>query len=121
VPGTINGPGALRCVYLADGAILSGFTLTNGATSQTGLIDDQIAGGAWCQSTNATLTNCILALNSASAQGGGVYRGTLTDCNLVGNRARGDNGSGGSYAGGALMATLTVLGEARDRARRMTP
>jgi len=106
VPGTINGSGAVRCVYLADGVTLSGFTLTNGATSQTGLIDGQIAGGAWCQSTNALLTNCLLAGNSASAQAGGVYRGTLTDCTLIGNRARGDNGSGGSDAGGALMATL---------------
>src|SRR5882724_6261671 len=32
VPGTINDFGAVRCVRMGAGAILSGFTVTNGAT-----------------------------------------------------------------------------------------
>ena len=45
IPGSINGDAAIRCAYLTNGATLSGFTLTNGATQAFSL-----GGGAACES-----------------------------------------------------------------------
>jgi len=51
VPGTRWGDGAIRCAWLMDGAFLSGFTLTNGATRATGDDDHELrGGGTWCAS-----------------------------------------------------------------------
>ena len=87
-PGGGNGEGAIRCVHLASGASLSGFTLTNGATRTAGATDlNQSGGGVWCGSTNAALTNCVLAGNSAQHAGGGARHGTLYNCTLSGNSA----------------------------------
>ena len=101
VPGTTNGHGAVRCVYLADGARLSGFTLTNGATlsyyQQLGG-SDYSGGGVICVTANAVVTNCHIIGNSAWSVGGGVYGGTVTNCTLAGNSA--------FWGGGACDATL---------------
>ncbi len=99
VPGTTNGDGAIRCVYLADGASLTGLTLTNGATRA---VDDYptyretSGGGVWCESGNARLSNCVLAGNSACEEGGGTYLGTLNNCTLTGNVAYSGGGAFGS-------------------------
>lgn len=109
------GPDAVRCVYLGSGAVLDGFTLTNGSTTS---FDD--GGGVFCQSSTATVTNCILSanyaylgagafsgnfinctfqFNSAYSSGGGCYISTLTNCTLYNNGAN-------NTAGGAVNATL---------------
>jgi len=88
VPGTTNGDGAIRCVYLADGASLSGFTLTNGATRTNENNDvGRGGGGAWCESTNAVVSNCTLVGNSAGRVGGGAWGSTLNNCIVYFNTA----------------------------------
>ena len=109
VPGTTNGDGAIRCVYLANGASLSGFTLTNGATGTNwdwtnwDYSRDQKGGGICCESTSAELSNCVLTGNSAYL-GGGAYGGTLNNCTLTGNSAV---DGGGAYAATLNNCSLT--------------
>ena len=96
VPASENGlgDGAIRCVWLSDGASLSGFTLSNGATRWRGDERERYGGGVWCESANAVVTNCTFTGNSADA-GGGVRGGTLSNCRLTDNFA--SWAGGGSY------------------------
>ena len=104
---TIRGAGpigenAIRCVYLTNGAMLAGFTLTNGATQIGDSEMDSITnsgGGVWCESQSAVITNCVLAGNSASFEGGGVYSGTLNNCIVASNAAW-------EFGGGAARSML---------------
>ena len=122
LPATTNGDGAIRCVYLTNGASLSGFTLTRGAT-QVGWDPHPYrnsGGGVLCESgavvSNCTLTynsgyygggayagtlnNCTFSTNSASANGGGVMDANLNNCILIGNSAE-------TYGGGAMSGNLS--------------
>jgi hypothetical protein len=130
LPETTNGDGAIRCVYLTNGASLSGFTLSLGATrgASLGRFADQRGGGVYCGSAGSTVSNCVLAGNSAAAEGGGVFRGTVNNCSLNGNLARYGGGASrctlndctltnnlGGHGGGATYSTLnncTVFGNA---------
>jgi hypothetical protein len=97
---------AVRGVYLTNGAVLAGFTITNGATRTSGDTNlDQSGGGIWCESTNAFISNCLIAGNSANQYGGGVYRGTLSNCMLTNNTA----GSGGGVCG-SMLNRCTLAG-----------
>jgi hypothetical protein len=99
-PTTIDGGYADTCVFLANSASLSGFTLINGE------------GGVYCASTNEVVSSCVISRNFATA-GGGAYGGTLNNCLLSSNVAYscGSVGCGGGgiiYAqgGGAYYCTL---------------
>src|SRR5439155_1691225 len=89
---TIQGqkvPSAIRCVHLTNGASLSGFTLTNGATlfgNDYPLYRESSGGGLWCETTNtAVVSNCVVVGNSSVNAGGGSYGCTLNNCTLTGN------------------------------------
>ncbi|HTA29593.1 MAG TPA: choice-of-anchor Q domain-containing protein, partial [Candidatus Cybelea sp.] len=101
LPGTNFGDAAVRCVYLTNGAALSGFTLANGATRATGdNITEESGGAVWCATLNALVLNCVLTGCAASYSGGGAYQGALIGCTISSNSAA-------QQGGGAWSAALT--------------
>ena len=84
----IKGNG-MRCVWLANGASLIGFTVCNGATrsgySYTDRNEDS-GGGVLASGADARIVNCTIASNSAMC-GGGLYGGTAESCLFTTNRA----------------------------------
>ena len=104
-----DGDGAVRCVYMANGSLLVGFTLTNGHTRTDGDWEkEQCGGGVWCESASAILSNCVLTGNSAYSDAGGSFNGTLYHCTLTGNYISSGSASGGGAFNGILYnCTLT--------------
>jgi parallel beta-helix repeat protein len=103
VPGTGTGTNAIRCAWLTNGAVLSGFTLTNGATANLNVKMDGSGGGAF---SDGVITNCVL-IGNLSRQGGGVFGGTLDHCTLIGNSTPGGS-AGGAWA--AMLNNCLVVG-----------
>lgn len=102
---SMNGPaetfitgGVVRCAYVTNGAVLSGFTLTGGRSAEgaSGLLYDKLlyGGGAWCEA-EGVLTNCVVQGNRGHWGGGGVRGGRLDNCVLIGNWT--ERGGGGTY------------------------
>jgi len=102
-PSNTNGPLAVRCVWMTNGATLSGFTLTNGATFVAGN-GNIYGGGVFAQSTLAVISNCVITGNRSFYEGGGSYDGTFFNCTLSGNRSL---IGGGSYTSTLVNCTLT--------------
>lgn len=100
---------SIRCVYLTNGASLSGFTLTQGRAWDSfrfppAPTDWRNGGGVWCESTHAVVANCVLIGNAAQRSGGGAWGGTLINCFLHGNSAL---SGGGAYESVLIHCTLS--------------
>lgn len=124
VPTPSSNP--VRCVYLTNNASLVGFTLTNGGGSFGAGHGPpppwNDAGGVWCESLSAIVSNCLIINNVAFGNSGGAHKGTLVNCILTGNS--GDLGAGAygsalnncvissnsvgvNYGGGVALCSLT--------------
>ncbi|HEY3852982.1 MAG TPA: immunoglobulin domain-containing protein [Verrucomicrobiae bacterium] len=110
-PVTTNGPLAVRCAWLTNSAILSGFTLRGGATvhgipasgGSAGSGGGVAGSGALAPltgflPTNSEVCNCLIEGNYAYASGGGAYLVALNHCTLRGNQVI-DSGTFGAGGG----------------------
>jgi hypothetical protein len=106
-PVTTNGPLAVRCAWVTNGAVLKGFTLLGGATRNTGTaLILETGGGVWCSDAGATVASCVIRTNAAYSSGCGVYNGTVINSAIQGNL-------GSTIAGATSSARLlncTVVG-----------
>jgi hypothetical protein len=112
---SVNGPGSTiiaglpgvgsfssqgyRCVYLTNGAELSGFTLTNGGTYGKDITNELCGAAIWCASASAVISNCVITRSYTPYYGGGAFQGTLNNCVISNNTAFLDGG-------GAFLANL---------------
>ena len=105
IVGPTPGSGGMRCAFLANGAILSGFTLSNGVTSGSGFMTDPGLCGGGAYALGGRLTNCVFTGNWAALCGGGVYGGVLNNC-VISNNATPCDSYFNDDGGGAYQATL---------------
>ena len=103
--GATNGPKAVRCAWLTNGAALVGFTLQAGATAMSDPPNNQ-GGGVWCASSNAMVAKCVIISNTAWSFGGGAYQGRLQNCLVAGNSIGLSGGSGAAYS---ILSSCTVV------------
>lgn len=84
------GADAIRCAYVKNRGVISGFTLTGGHTKGKAdgqhYRDDWSAGGVLGQSESATVRNCIIRQNSAFRGGGARYI-LMDTCQVIDNTA----------------------------------
>ena len=96
-----------RCAYVTNGAVLDGFTLTQGRVeSGPDKLGNKAGGGVYCQPGGVVppvVSNCIITGNRAGYYGGGGFWGTYVNCLFVGNSS--DSGAG-AYAASLLNCTV---------------
>jgi len=113
-PPGASADSAVRCVYLATGAVLDGFTLSSGGGRgwQADQLREQSGGGVWCKDLSAVVTNCVIVGNSVDYIGGGAYGGTLYNCRIEGNFAESE---GGGAFGSVLFDCVIRTNAAGER------
>jgi hypothetical protein len=112
VPGIVTGSNAIRCVYMTNGASLSGFTVTNGATAWVANWweeDDRFGGGVLCAG-DELVSNCVVTGNAAF-EGGGMFGGTVNHSTLSNNSAWQSGGAGDSTLNDCVLAGNEVENE----------
>ncbi len=99
-----------RCVAFNNGededAILTGFTLQNGATG--------FGGGIYCNGAGPTLSRLLVKDNQATRNGGGIYcthgsSPTLIQVTVVGNSANGESGGIYCYDNSVPIITNSIF------------
>jgi hypothetical protein len=92
---------SMRCIYLGNYAVLSGFTLANGT------VYGGSGGGICCASTNSSVSDCLLISNIVSyGYGAGAASGAFSNCTFCGNEQIGPYQGGGVYA--AMLDNCTI-------------
>ena len=86
---SILGSNAVRCVYMTNNSVLSGFTVTNGGTLSSGdFLLEQSGGGIWTTNgSSAVVSNCVLIGNVAADLGGGACNGIICSSSIIQNHA----------------------------------
>ncbi len=103
------GDAAIRCVYLTNGAALTGFSLNTGATRALGdAVKERCGGGVWCESATATVSNCVISGNVAHHFGAGVFSGTLYNSRVISNVAY----QGGGVASNSVFSSAFIANQA---------
>lgn len=127
------GSDAVRCVWVTNGAIVVGFTLTNGHTTsinpvmplQSGKMSMeqlmkagkgwvnvlQVGGGALIYE-RSVLSNCCVLGNHSFSSGGGIYGidAAVVGCRIVGNSTEQIKPNGGAGGGGILIKGGIIRG-----------
>jgi hypothetical protein len=96
----------MRCAYLTNGAVLAGFTLTNGHTQIDGDFHTARGGGGALLHDGGLVSNCTITGCSAEYNGGGAecfWSGTVRNCTLIGNSSPTYGGGVYCYFGGLVQ------------------
>lgn len=108
-PGSSNGTAAVRCLYIPNGAVIIGFTITNGYTTADRDWVSGAGGGIWSED-GGIVSNCLIASCSATLGGGGAYGAQLRNCTITNNHAE----NGGGLAGGSAENSLITCNSAEN-------